>query len=270
MSEPPARASRSPSSWSGSRAHNLAMAELWRCRHPRRARSTSSRPGRTCCSPSRSRWRCSAARVGCPLRLWADRLALAYAAFVAALRWLLPQSWLDGAATHRGQLFAAAARPDPGRRLLPRPPASSLHAGDLAPALARRSSGSPSALTVWGLVDVYLVPLQWWRDSGVPGWFERPARARLPRALAACRRTGSTTRATRTIRSGGSSRRFLSTPSGRFSTNASMLVLRVEARLTRCSWVRLARAARRRAGRPRSSTRPARAERHRPRAAAAG
>ena len=28
------------------------------------------------------------------------------------------------------------------------------------------------ALTAWGLVDVYLVPLQWWRDSGVPGWFE--------------------------------------------------------------------------------------------------
>ena len=27
------------------------------------------------------------------------------------------------------------------------------------------------ALTAWGLADVYLVPLQWWRDSGVPGWF---------------------------------------------------------------------------------------------------
>jgi O-Antigen ligase len=27
-------------------------------------------------------------------------------------------------------------------------------------------------LAVWGLVDVYLVPLQWWRDSGVPDWFE--------------------------------------------------------------------------------------------------
>ncbi len=26
-------------------------------------------------------------------------------------------------------------------------------------------------MTAWGLVDVYLVPLQWWRDSGVPGWF---------------------------------------------------------------------------------------------------
>ena len=24
----------------------------------------------------------------------------------------------------------------------------------------------------WGLIDVYLVPLQWWRDSGAPGWFQ--------------------------------------------------------------------------------------------------
>ena len=68
-------------------------------------RSMSSPPGRTCCSPSPSRWRSLGAR-SVPLRLWADRLALAYAAFVL-LYWLLPQSWLDGAATHRGQLFAA-------------------------------------------------------------------------------------------------------------------------------------------------------------------
>jgi hypothetical protein len=27
-------------------------------------------------------------------------------------------------------------------------------------------------LSVWGLVDAYAVPLQWWRESGVPGWFE--------------------------------------------------------------------------------------------------
>ena len=45
----------------------------------------------------------------------------------------------------------------------------------LTPAAWRRLSlalvGVAVALTVWGLVDVYLVPLQWWRDSGVPGWF---------------------------------------------------------------------------------------------------
>ena len=104
-----------------------------------------------------------------PVRLWADRLALVYAAFVL-LYWLLPQSWLDGAATQRGQLFAARHDLIPvaayflGRLLV------------LTPAAWRRVSlalvGLAVALTVWGLVDVYLVPLQWWRDSGVPGWFE--------------------------------------------------------------------------------------------------
>jgi hypothetical protein len=103
-----------------------------------------------------------------PLRLWADRLALAYAAFVL-LYWLLPQSWLDGAATHRGQLFAARHDLIPvaayflGRLLV------------LTPQSWRRLSlalvGVAVGLTVWGLIDVYLVPLQWWRDSGVPGWF---------------------------------------------------------------------------------------------------
>jgi hypothetical protein len=103
-----------------------------------------------------------------PLSLWADRLALAYAAFVL-LYWLLPQSWLDGAATHRGQLFAARHDLIPvaayflGRLLV------------LTPLSWRRLSlalvGVAVGLTVWGLIDVYLVPLQWWRDSGVPGWF---------------------------------------------------------------------------------------------------
>ena len=104
-----------------------------------------------------------------PVRLWADRLALVYAVLVV-LYWLLPQSWLDGAATQRGQLFAARHDLIPvaayflGRLLV------------LTPAAWRRVSlalvGLAVALTVWGLVDVYLVPLQWWRDSGVPGWFE--------------------------------------------------------------------------------------------------
>ena len=34
-----------------------------------------------------------------------------------------------------------------------------------------RSSDVAAGLAAWGLVDVYLVPLQWWRDSGVPGWY---------------------------------------------------------------------------------------------------
>jgi len=85
------------------------------------------------------------------------------------LYWLLPQSWLDGGATHRGQLFAARHDLIPvaayflGRLLV------------LTPQSWRRLSlalvGVAVGLTVWGLIDVYLVPLQWWRDSGVPGWF---------------------------------------------------------------------------------------------------
>jgi hypothetical protein len=102
------------------------------------------------------------------VQLWADRLALAYAAFVIVYG-LAPQGWLDGSATHRGQLFAARHDLIPvaayflGRLLV------------LTPVAWRRVSlafvGVAVALALWGLVDVYLVPLQWWRDSGVPGWF---------------------------------------------------------------------------------------------------
>ena len=104
-----------------------------------------------------------------PVTLWADRLALAFAAIVL-LYWLLPQSWLDGGATSRGELFAA--RHD----LLP---VAAYFFGRLlalsAPAWRRVSialGGTAALLALWGLIDVYLVPLQWWRDSGVPGWFE--------------------------------------------------------------------------------------------------
>jgi len=104
-----------------------------------------------------------------PVRLWADRLALVYAAFVL-LYWLLPQSWLAGAATQRGQLFAARHDLIPVAayflgRLLVLTPAAWRH-------LSLALVGVALALTAWGLVDVYLVPLQWWRDSGAPGWFE--------------------------------------------------------------------------------------------------
>ena len=104
-----------------------------------------------------------------PLGTWADRLALLYAAIVV-LYWVLPQSWLDGAATQRGELFAARHHLIPvaayflGRLLV------------LSPTAWRRLSlalvGVAVALALWGLADVYLVSLQWWRESGVPGWFD--------------------------------------------------------------------------------------------------
>lgn len=103
-----------------------------------------------------------------PRLMWADRLALAYGAIVVVY-WALPQGWLDGAATSRGELYALR------HHLLP------LGAYVLGRLVVldrtwwRRIGlvlvGTAAALAVWGLVDVYLVPLQWWRDSGVPGWF---------------------------------------------------------------------------------------------------
>jgi hypothetical protein len=111
-----------------------------------------------------------AATRSLPRLLWADRLALAYGALVVVY-WLLPQSWLDGEATARGELYALR------HHLLP------LGAYVLGRLLVldrmwwRRIGvtlvGVGCGLAAWGLVDVYLVPLDWWRDSGVPDWFSQ-------------------------------------------------------------------------------------------------
>ena len=101
---------------------------------------------------------------------WADRFALAYGAIVV-LYWLLPQSWLGGEATARGELYALR------HHLLP------LGAYILGRLLVLDRTwwrrvvatlvGVGVGLATWGLVDVYLVPFQWWRDSGVPDWFSQ-------------------------------------------------------------------------------------------------
>ncbi len=103
-----------------------------------------------------------------PGLLWADRLALAYGALVA-LYWLLPQSWLDGNATSRGELYALR------HHLLPLGAYALGRLLVLDRAWWRRILLTlvvvGCGLAAWGLVDVYLVPLQWWRASGVPDWF---------------------------------------------------------------------------------------------------
>ena len=109
-----------------------------------------------------------AAAGSMPALGWADRLALAYGAIVVVY-WLLPQSWLEGEATERGQLFALR------HHLLP---LGAYALGRLLPldrAWWRRICLTlvvvACGLSVWGLVDVYLVSFDAWRDSGVPGWF---------------------------------------------------------------------------------------------------
>ena len=105
-----------------------------------------------------------------PQLVWADRLALAYGALVV-LYWLLPQSWLDGGATAKGELYALR------HHLLPLGAYALGRFVTLDRVWWRRIGLTIVAvgcgLAAWGLIDVYLVPLQWWRDSGVPDWFSQ-------------------------------------------------------------------------------------------------
>jgi hypothetical protein len=109
-----------------------------------------------------------AAAGAVPRLVWADRFALAYGA-VVVVYWLVPQSWLDGDATTRGELYALR------HHLLPLGAYVLGRLVTLDRAWWRRTAltlvGVGVGLSVFGLVDVYLVPLQWWRDSGVPDWF---------------------------------------------------------------------------------------------------
>jgi hypothetical protein len=103
-----------------------------------------------------------------PLGTWPDRLALAYALAIV-LYALVPQDWLGGEATARGILYAL-------RHDLT--PVAAYALGRIAGrAITDRRvtlgviAGTGVAIALVGLADVYLVPLQWWRESGVPGWF---------------------------------------------------------------------------------------------------
>ena len=98
----------------------------------------------------------------------ADVLAATYA-IVIVVYWLIPQDWLDGDATTRGELLALR------HHLFP---VAAYALGRLvALAWAERARlGGLIALTavvvaVVGLMDLALISLQAWRESGVSGWY---------------------------------------------------------------------------------------------------
>jgi hypothetical protein len=99
---------------------------------------------------------------------WVDVLALGYGAVVVAWS-LLPQSWLGGEATHRGILLGARHDLVPvGAYFLGR--GLALSEGELR-RLGRTILLTAGGLAALGLVDIYAIPLSWWRGSGAPGWF---------------------------------------------------------------------------------------------------
>jgi O-Antigen ligase len=97
-----------------------------------------------------------------------DWLALAFGALVV-ISGLLPQHWLGGGATHRGVVLGV--RHD----LLPVAAYFFGRGLDLTVRDARQLGAtilaSASAVAAFGLIDVYAIPLAWWRHSGAPGWF---------------------------------------------------------------------------------------------------
>jgi hypothetical protein len=97
-----------------------------------------------------------------------DWLAITYGAVV--LIWgVIPQHVLDGGATHRGVVLGVRHDLLPvaayffGRGLaLTRRDLRRVGAAILATAVV---------VAAFGLVDIYAIPLSWWRHSGAPDWF---------------------------------------------------------------------------------------------------
>jgi hypothetical protein len=102
-------------------------------------------------------------------RIAPDVLALAYGA-VVLLYAVLPQSALGGAATHKGVLYGLRHDLVPvGAYFLGR--GLELTVPEVL-RLGRTILATGAAVAAFGLVDVYAVPLSWWRDhSGAAGWF---------------------------------------------------------------------------------------------------
>ena len=150
----------------GLAVHNLVMSQLWRAGVRGGALSAIAA------------WKDVLLLVALGLVVWrrralpfdrsylTDWLALAFGVFVVVYA-VLPQSWLGGGATHKGVLYAA--RHD----LLP-VEAYFLGRGlDLTSEERRRVCrvllATAACVAAVGLLDVFLVPLSWWRHSHEAG-----------------------------------------------------------------------------------------------------
>ena len=97
-----------------------------------------------------------------------DWLAIAYGAFVVVYG-LIPQHWLGGSATHKGVLLGVRHDLLPvaayffGRGL-------NLTVRELR-YLGVTVLSTAAAVATFGLIDIYTIPLSWWRSSGAPRWF---------------------------------------------------------------------------------------------------
>ena len=147
--------------------HNLVMAELWDVGVRDFALDVVSawKEALLAAALSVIVWR----RRGIPFKETSpDWLALAYAAFVIVYA-VIPQDWLGGDASARGILYGLRHDLTPvacyflGRGLTLSQRDRRLVGGLIL--------GVAALVAAWGLVDIYAVSLQTWRDSGVPGWF---------------------------------------------------------------------------------------------------
>jgi hypothetical protein len=148
----------------GLAVHNLVMSQLWRAGVRGNALSAVAA------------WKDVLVIGTLAIVLWARRglrvegavdwLALAFGALVVIYS-LIPQSVLGGGATHKGVLYGA--RHD----LLP--VGAYLIGRNLDVTAAERRSlcrtvlWTAAGVAIYGILDVYLVPLSWWRQSA--GWF---------------------------------------------------------------------------------------------------
>jgi hypothetical protein len=89
---------------------------------------------------------------------------------IVVLYALLPQHWLGGSATHHGELLALREELAPvGAYAFGRGLALTPH--DLQ-RLGATLLATAAGVALFGIVDIYAIPLSWWRDdSGVVGWF---------------------------------------------------------------------------------------------------